>query len=212
MTTLSTRPAPGLRVRLRDDITGSCLDPDRPLLWRRTVPLVPEFELVQGGTVFGEMEPANRPGMDATGECLGRSLELRREVGFVRGTRVETRPTSGDSAGPTFQGLFPGWGRIVTPEGEVLRWRHALTRMYDHILTDPGGVEILRLQPPFMRFVRTETRVVVRASGWERRDLAELLLLTWFLRIHSESPGRAVFKRAKRHPGDIGLAPGDAGP
>ncbi len=206
------RVVPGLRVRPRDDITGSSLDPDRPLLWRRTVPLAPEFELVQGGTVFGEMERANRPGVDATGECLGRSLELRREVGFVRGTRVETRSTSDDPAGPSFQGFFPGWGRIVTPEGEVLRWRHALTRMYDHVLTDSRGVELFRLQPPFVRFVRTETRVVVRASGWERPDLSELLLLTWFLRIHSEAPGRAVFKRVKRRPGDIRLAPEDAGP
>jgi hypothetical protein len=192
----------GLQPRLRDEITGYSLDPDTPLLWRRTVPLAQEFELIQSGTVFGEMEPANRPGVDATGECLGRSLELCREVGFGRGILVETRPPSGGPAGPRFQGFFPGWGRIVTPQGETLRWRHALTRMYDHILTDSRGVELFRLQPPFLRLVRTETRVVVRASGWERPDLAELLLLTWFLRIHSETPGRAAFKRAKRQPGE----------
>jgi len=185
-------------AQLRDRVTGSSLDPTRPLVWRRVMPLVPEFELRQGNAVFGEMEPASQHDAAATGECLGRSLELRLETHAFRGILVESSVTSEGGPGPRFRGRYFGWGRITTPGGEILRWRHALTRLYDHILTAPGGVELLRLRPTFLRFGRTETRVLVREAGWRRADLAELVILTWFLRIHTEARGRRVFKKQER--------------
>lgn len=185
-------------AQLRDRVTGASLDPTRPLVWRRVMPRVPEFELRQGDAVFGEMEPASQRDAVATGECLGRSLELRVETHFFRGILVESSLTSSGGPGPLFRGRWYGWGRITTPGGEVLRWRHALTRMYDHILTTPRGVELLRLRPAFLRFGRTETRVLIRDAGWGRADLAELVILTWFLRVHSEAPGRRVFKNPGR--------------
>lgn len=202
MTELSTRrtsgPAAAPGSQLQDTLSGSSLDPAQPLIWRRSVPLAPDFELRQGGAVFGEMEPANRAEADATGECLGRSLEFRLDVKFTGSLRVESRAFPGDLAGPTYRGLFYGWGRITTADGEPLRWRHALSRLYDHVLKDGTGVELLRLRPTFLRFGRTETKVILSSRGWAREDLAELLLLTWFLRAHVEARGRRVFKRSRR--------------
>jgi hypothetical protein len=86
----------------------------------------------------------------------------------------------------------------MTSEGEVLRWRHAFARMYDHVLIDSRGQELLRLRPAFLRFGRTETRVILSPSGWARSDLAELLLFTWFLRAHAEARGRRIFKKARK--------------
>jgi hypothetical protein len=84
-------PAGSLEVRLTDAISGRSLDPGQALMWRRSVPLAPDFELRQGDRIFGEMESASIYEMDATGECLGRSLELRMESSLLRGIRVETR-------------------------------------------------------------------------------------------------------------------------
>ena len=81
-----------------------------------------------------------------------------------------------------------------------LRWRHGVLRTYDHILFDEGGGEVLRLRPAFLRFARTETRVLVSANGWARADLPELILLTWFLRVHADRRGRRVFRRVKEAP------------
>ncbi|HKJ01318.1 MAG TPA: hypothetical protein VJ997_02655 [Longimicrobiales bacterium] len=160
--------------------------------------MAPDFELRQGEAVFGEMEPAYTAAMDATGECLGHSLEFRLETGLLSGIRVESRASSGDREGPAFRGLYFGWGRIVSSGGELLRWRHAFSRMYDHVLLDAHGAELLRLRPAFLRFGRTETRVLPTARGWERPDLAELLLLTWFLRAHAEARGRRIFKKSRK--------------
>jgi hypothetical protein len=197
MTEVPARPgaerARAVGTRPVDGITGSSLDPGVPLIWRRSLPLVPDFELYQGRAFFGEMEPASGAGVDATGECLGRSLELRMEITLLGGYKADSRVSMTDQAGPAFKGLFPGWGRVVTPQGEVLRWRHGLWRLYDHKLLDADGRELLRLRPTFLRFGRTETRVLIGPPGWARPDLADLILLTWFLRVHSEARGRRVF-------------------
>jgi hypothetical protein len=141
------------------------------------------------------MEAALMAGVDATGECLGRVLDLSAESSLFGGVRVKSHRSKEGQDGPRFQGLLFGWGRVRTTEGEVLQWRHAFSRMYDHLLTDSRGEELLRLRPAFLRFGRTETRVILSASGWARSDLAELLLLTWFLRAHAEARGRRIFKR-----------------
>jgi len=199
------RHAPGptnaIELRPRDEITGSYVDPSQPLIWRRSMPRAPDFELRQGKTVFGEMEPASETEMDATGECLGRALELCLEISLLRGFRVESRVSMEDQQGPGFQGRFLGWGRITTPQGETLRWRHGLWRLYDHALFDSHGQELLRLRPAFLRFIRTETRVIVKPGGWARSDLAELLLLTWFLRAHVDARGRQIFKKSRKRLG-----------
>ena len=197
-----TRRDNAIAARPRDEISGLSVDPDQSLVWRRSIPLAPDFELRQGEAVFGEMEPASQDDMDATGECLGRALELRLDSGLFRGVRVESRLSETDTDGPRFQGLLCGWGRIRTTQGEELLWRHAFSRVYDHVLIDSGGEELLRLRPTFLRFGRTETRVILTSNGWNRQDLAELLLLTWFLRAHAEARGRRIFKRSKKHEGN----------
>lgn len=186
-----------MELRAKDEISGSYIDPGRPLIWRRSVPLTPDFELRQGEAVFGEMEPAFMDGMDATGECLGHALDLRADSSLFGGVRVESSHAHEHWEGPSFHGLMFGWGRIVTTQREPLRWRHSFLRMYDHLLIDSRGTELLRLRPAFLRFGRTETRVILSASGWARPDLAELLLITWFLRAHAEARGRPIFQRSR---------------
>lgn len=183
----------------RDEVTGARADPGQPLVWRRTVPLVPDFELRQGGNVFGEMEPSNSSELHAAGECLGQSLGLRFDLGPFGGVRVTTVRTSEDE-GPAFRGISWGWGRIRTPEGEALQWRHSFVGLYTHVLLDGRGVQLLRMRPLFLRFGRAETKVILSADGWRRPDLAELLLLTWFLRSHTESFRRRVFGKPKKRP------------
>jgi hypothetical protein len=165
------------------------------------VPFAPEFELRQGSTVIGEMEPAGSVEMDATGECLGRFLELRLEHGFLRGVQVLSRVSMTDEEGPGFRGRFFGWGRVTTGGGEtkeVLRWRNRLWRSYDHGLFDAEGELLLRLKPAFLRFARMEnTRVIPSPRGWARPDLGEILLLTWFLRVHAEARGRKIFRKSR---------------
>lgn len=185
-------------ARPRDEVSGVFLDPGQPLLWRRAVPLQPDFELRQGDTVLGEMEPAHMARMDATGECLGRTLELRLETRLFAGVRVKSHTASADEEGPAFRGPFFGWGRVSTTSGEVLRWRHAFSGLNSQVLSDSKGKELLRMRPTFLRFGRSETRVGLTARGWDRPDLGELLLLTWFLRVHIEAGGRRVFKRSRR--------------
>lgn len=202
MTEDPTRAEPGseksVRRQPRDEITGAALDPSQPLIWRRSVPFAPEFELRQGSTVIGEMEPAGSVEMDATGECLGRFLELRLEHGILRGVRVLSRVSMTEEAGPGFRGRFFGWGRVTTGAGEALRWRNRLWRVYDHGLFDAEGELLLRLKPTFLRFSRMEkTRVIPSARGWARGDLGELLLLTWFLRAHAEARGRKIFRKSR---------------
>lgn len=186
-------------VRARDEVTGALVDPGQPLVWRRTVPLVPDFELRQGENVFGEMEPSNSSALHAAGECLGQSLGLRFDLGPFGGVRVATIRASEDE-GPAFRGLSWGWGKIRTPGGETLRWRHAFVGLYSHLLLDAQGVRLLHMRPTFLRFGRTETKVTLSDDGWRRPDLAELLLLTWFLRAHTESFGRRVFGKPKKRP------------
>lgn len=179
---------------IRDELTGVALERSRALVWRRTVPLAPDFELVQGEGVFGEMEPANHDGWDAAGECLGRGLELRMSHRFVHGHRVTTRRSDG-APGPEFTGQFLNWGWIKTPEGESLRWRQAFSSIYGHVLLNSRGRELLRLRPTFLRMARTQTRVLVRDAAWARDDLPELILLTWFIRVHVETRwSRKVFR------------------
>jgi hypothetical protein len=201
-------PTPGtlgredsVAVRLRDEISGLSVDPSQPLIWCRSGPLAAEFELRQGEAVFGEMEPAYMAGMDSTGECLGRSLEFHLESGFLPGIRVESRASFGGQLGPEFRGLSLGWGRVAATGGEVFRWRHAYARMADHVLIDTSGGELLRLRPAFLRFGRTDTRVLLSLKGWERPDLAELLLLTWFLRAHAEGRWLRSFKKSRKRAG-----------
>lgn len=189
--------ASGSVVRFRDSLTGAALTPTGPLVWRRSVPMSPEFELRQGDVVLGEMEPANRDEVDASAECLGRALEFRVDRAFLGRIRVEACPASENGGLYAFRGWFYGWGELTTPSGEILRWRHALLRMYDHLLTDGSGAVLLRLRPAFLRFARTETRVLVDPRGWDRPDLPELLLVTWFLRAHSEARGGRVFRRGR---------------
>jgi hypothetical protein len=191
--------ASGLETRIQptDPITGSALDPSEPLTWRRSVPFSSEFELRQGATVIGEMEPSPNPEADATGECLGHSMELSLEYRFFRGIQVSTRVSLKEEDGPGFRGLFFGWGRVRAKTGEALRWRHGLWRIYDHALFDENGDLILRLRPAFFRFSRTETRVMVSPSGWKRSDLGDLILLTWFLRIHTVLRGRRIFRKSR---------------
>ena len=184
-------------MQARDELTGVLVDPARPLVWRRRVPLAPHFELRQGESVFGGMESSPATAFDASGECLGRTLELRLETKFLGKVRVETAGHL-EQKGPTFQGLFWGWGQITTTDQESLRWRHALTAPYSHLLTDSRGVELLKMRPTFLRFGRTETTVTLTGVAWGRGDVAELLLLTWFLRAHIEARGRRVFKRSER--------------
>jgi len=187
----------------RDEITGALVDPTRPLVWRRTVPLAPDFELRQGEAVFGEMEASNSTGLDAAGECLGQTLGLRLDTGLFRGIRIETVRAS-EEEGPMFRGPLWGWGRIRTTDGETLRWRHSFRGLYSHVLVDSRRNELLRMRPTFLRLGRTETRVTLNKAAWNRTDVAELLLLTWFLRAHSEARGRRVFKKSrKRFGGDF---------
>ena len=181
----------------RDEVTGAVVDPTRPLVWRRTVPLAPYFQLRQGESVFGGMESSLATAYDATGECLGRSLELRFETGRLGGVRVKS-VLDLEQKGPAFRGPFWGWGQVTTADQETLRWRHAFTSLYSHLLMDSRGVELLRMRPTFLRFGRTETRVRLSSVAWSRPDVAELLLLTWFLRAHTEARGRRVFKRSKK--------------
>jgi len=196
-------PGEAVTALARDEVTGALVDPRRPLIWRRTVPLAPYFQLRQGKAVFGGMESSLATAYDATGECLGRSLELRCETGRLGGVRVESILDL-EQKGPTFRGLFWGWGQVTTADQEILRWRHAFTSLYSHVLIDSRGVELLRMRPTFLRFGRTETRVRLNGVAWNRRDVAELLLLTWFLRAHAEAGGRRVFKRStKRGAGDF---------
>lgn len=185
----------------RDEISGVALDPDAPLVWRRSLPMGAEFELRQGETVLGEMEPASHRDRDATAECLGRALDLSLTLSLIRGVQVETLPSLDGRRGPRFRGRLIGWGRIVTPDGEVLKWRQGLPFFNDHVLQDSEGRELLRLRPAFLRFARTETRLTIRRPGWERPDLPELVLLTWFLHLHVESRGRPVFRRSTRRRG-----------
>lgn len=184
----------------RDEVTGALVDPGKPMVWRRTVPLAPYFELRQGEAVFGGMESSLATRFDAAGECLGRTLGLRFETGLFRGVRV-TSALESEEAGPAFRGLSWGWGRIRTADEEVLRWRHAFTGLYSHVLIDAGGVELLRMRPTFLRFGRTETRLTLSGAAWSRGDVAELVLLTWFLRVHAEGRGRRVFKRSRKRQG-----------
>lgn len=186
--------APALPV-VRDEVTGAVLHPGRPLVWGRVVPLATDFELLQGEAMFGEMEQAADPTLDATGECLGQTLGLRLDVRTFGRVYVETLRGQEGEPGPSFRGLTFGWGRVATSGGEALRWRRPVTRLYTHVLLDAGGREILRMYPPFLRFALTETRARVTPLGWGRVDLAELLLLTWFLRVHTERAGRRVFRR-----------------
>lgn len=183
-------PAPSAR----DDVTGAAVDPARPLLWRRSLPLSSDFELRQGERLFGEMETAVETGMDATGECLGRTLALRSHRSLLGTIRVETVRGS-DAPGPSFRGRSWRWGRVTTLADELLRWRPGFTGLYTHVLVDGVGVRLLTLRPTFLRFGRTETKVVADPRFWRRDDAAELLLLTWFLRAHAEVGGRKVFKR-----------------
>ncbi len=180
---------------LRDTLTGVSMDRSVPLVWRRTAPGGSASELLQGARVFGEMEPALRNGADAVGEILGRPLELRleRRLLALRGIRVDTFREDGE-VGPTYRGSFFNWGKVWTPGGEVLSWDPRPPRLYRSCLRDASGTELLRLRPAFLRLLHTETRVEIRPAGWARRDLPELLLLAWFLRLHSESRGR-VFQR-----------------
>lgn len=180
----------------RDQVSGAVVDPTRPLVWRRTVPLAPDFELRQGERVFGEMETAVERGMDAAGECLGRTLALRSTRGFLGGIRVETVRAS-EGRGPSFQGRSWRWGRITADGDERLRWRPGFTGLYTHVLIHPTDGILLTLRPTFLRLGRTDTKVVADAHFWERDDAAELLLLTWFLRAHAEVGGRQVFKRRR---------------
>jgi len=193
-----TGTADAVEVQPRDEISGSYVDTSQPLIWRRSVPLAPDFELRQGEAVFGEMEPALMDGTDATGECLGHALDLRAESSLLGGVRVDSRRPREGREGPSFRGLLFGWGRIETSQGEALRWRHSFSRLYDHLLIDSRGDELLRLRPAFLRFARTETRVILTSSGWARSDLPELLLLTWFLRAHAEARGRRIFKGSRK--------------
>lgn len=181
----------------RDEITGALLDPSQPLMWRRTAPLAPHFELMQGNAAVGGMEPMPESEFDAAGECFGRDVQLRLETHFFGSVRVESVSASGEQ-GPWYTGLFWGWGRIETARGERLRWRHGFTGLYTHVLVDSHGGRLLRMKPTFLRFGRTETKVVVSSRGWARPDLPELILLTWFLRAHTEVRGRRVFRKPRR--------------
>ena len=192
-----------VRGPARDEVTGVVVDPTRPLVWRQPTPLVPHFELRQGEAVFGGMESSLATAFDASGECLGRTLELRLERSFLGRILVETAGAL-EQEGPVYQGLFWGRGQVTTTSQECLRWRHAFTAPYSHLLIDSRGVELLKIRPAFLRFARTETTVSVTATAWGRSDVAELLLLTWFLRAHIEARGRRVFRRSgKREAGEL---------
>lgn len=189
-----------LREGVRDEVTGALVDQGRPLVWRQKVPRSKEFELRQGDAVVGEMEPSTAMSFDATGECLGRSLEFKLETGLFKGVRVESVRVLG-GRGPTFRGRFWGWGVIRTAQGEELRWRHGFTGFYTHVLTDATGAELMRMRPSFFRIGRTETKVRLTSVAWGMADVAEIILLTWFLRVHVERRGRWVFKRERRRGG-----------
>lgn len=179
---------------LPDPLGGVSMDRSAPLVWRRTAPGGSSSELLQGARIFGELEPAPQDGVHAVGEVLGRSLELtlERRIFALRGVRVTT-VREGGSPGPSFQGTFFNWGKVRTPRGEVLRWDPRPPRLYQSSMKDASGTELLRLRPAFLRLLHSETRALIRPEGWARDDLPELLLLAWFLRLHSESRGR-VFR------------------
>ncbi len=175
---------------LSDPISGAVLQPDRPLIWRRTVPLGWEFELIQDSVLLGEMDASEDRGTVAWG---------------VRSTTVVTRPdevASGGAdppgAGPSFRGHFVNVGRIRSGAGERLLWRRSLIRMYDNILRDSTGAELLRLRPAFLRFGGTETKVMLSEAGRARPDIAHLILLCWFLWIQGDSFRVRLFGRFGR--------------
>ena len=182
--------------RARDEVTGALVDQGKPLVWRRTDPVSREYELRQGDVVFGAMERSPAMSFDAAGECLGRSLEFKLDTGLFRGVRVESARESG-GRGPTFRGMFWGWGVITTTQGEELRWRRGFTGLNTHVLTDATGAELMRMRPSFFRLFRTKTKVSLTLMAWGMPDVAEILLLTWFLRVHVERRGKRVFKRGR---------------
>ena len=182
-------------VHIEDPLTGLSLDPGEPLTWRRTVPLGSEFELRQGSSLIGEMERDDRKEVDASGECLGQTWDLRMESGLFRRIRIETTRSFGDKAGPTYDSRSFGRGRIRTATGELLRWRKPFFSFSDYILLDSAGTLLIRLRPAFFSLLRTETTVIVTRPAWRRPDIASLLLLAWFIRVHARSGGSRVFRR-----------------
>jgi hypothetical protein len=141
----------------------------------------------------GDMEKSTRSGFSATGFCFGEEWEIklkRRSLGLI--TVGLEKPDQGET-GCRFEGLFFGHGRVILPAGTQLRWRHPFLRIYDHVLEVKSGPRLLRYRPTFFRFFRTETRVEVSPHAEEMDELPQLVLLSWFLRIHAEKRGRRVF-------------------
>ena len=169
------------------------LIPGEPLIWRRTALGLSGFELRCGDETVGDMEKSTRTSFTATGFCFGEEWEIglnRRPFGKIR-IRLE-RP-DGNQDGCRYEGFSFGRGRINLPSGLQLRWRHPFARIYDHVLEVKDGPRLMRVRPVFLRFFRTETRVEVYPPAEGIPELPQLILLSWFLRIHAEKRGRRVF-------------------
>ena len=166
---------------------------DQPLIWSRVGLGVREFELRRGPEVVGGMEGSTRFGFSATGYCLEEEWEIRLRSKFFGKVEVTLEDPDRGQPGCRFEGLFFGTGKVFLPSGSELRWRHPFLRIYNHILEVKGGSRILQIRPAFLRFLRTETRVNVFPAAAEMPDLPGLLLLSWFLKIHTERRGRRVF-------------------
>lgn len=191
MTGLPARP-------LADALTAARLNPDRPLVWRGTVPMGWEFELMQDGMVLGEMEFLDTP-YEAAGECLGRELEFGAARRFF--STESWSSTAAGEPGPTYRGVLPSFGRLTAEDGESFRWRRGGFGLYHSILEAAEGRTVLVIRPAFLRFLHLETTVRIGAAGRDRVDLAHLLLMTWFLRMQSEPRfGRRRRRRKDRLP------------
>jgi len=186
----SRRQAEALERRRPDPVS---LRPEEPLIWRRIAPRQPEFELLRGNETVGDMEKSTRTGFTAVGLCFGEEWEIALKRRPFRKMRIHLERPDQHQVGCTYEGFFYGRGWIKSPGGPRFRWRHPFARIYDHVLEVEAGARLMRVRPAFLRLFRTETRVELYPPALEVLELPQLILLSWFLRIHAEKRGRRVF-------------------
>jgi len=151
--------------------------------------MAPRFELHQDETQFGEMMPSTVDGSEATAEAFGRSWEVQSLGRDVAGPRIQLYDPETREAVVSFRGADYRNGSIRAPT-DAFRWRKRLAGILEYEMIDGRGRAVIRLVPSWMGLWRTETRVHVHPAAWEIKELPELLLLTWFLRIRAESRSR----------------------
>lgn len=147
-------------------------------MWTRPKLLSRVWELRAGDEVVATLESRSWLGVRMTGETAAGGWELRHE-GLLRGRAVLRR------AGETAERLVfrPGWfgkGEIVRERGGPLLWRRGdfwgrRWRMLDR----DGHVQLEFTRRP--AFLKSSTAVAASDAGRKLEDLAELVLLGFFL-------------------------------